>query len=200
MLTLDPVSQVGTAPVDSGQIMICDVSFLEELSRTGQATCDLSDGVIVEVTPGPYTLFEKTDGGRITGVTAHNTAFNVDCIPVPSGRLIFIDPGYVIHDASQLPDNVDDLYSELCAVSLSDRRCGVALNGNVFVTSTGYGDGSYPVTNDPAILFDYTEVGECLRCHREINQQELDDYDEYCEPCWDKNNEEAEEEDEDDDF
>ena len=61
---------------------------------------------------------------------------------VDSGQIILVDPCYVDED-----DGID--YRGVCEVSLSDQRGGeflfAGIGGTGVVTSTGYGDGSYPV-------------------------------------------------------
>jgi|LauGreDrversion4_2_1035121.scaffolds.fasta_scaffold02209_15 hypothetical protein len=76
-------------------------------------------------------------------------------IPVDSGQIMLIDPCYIKNDFPSEHNDAPDLnYAGACKVTLRAEGCGVF--GNLaFATSSGYGDGLYPVyvkrTNDGRI-------------------------------------------------
>lgn len=71
---------------------------------------------------------------------------------VDSGQLVIIDPCYLSEwkDGDFIghldPDSeVANSYDECCRVTCSDAQAGEVMKGLGVVTSTGWGDGEYPV-------------------------------------------------------
>lgn len=57
-------------------------------------------------------------------------------VGVDSGQIILVDPCYVENGLN---------YSEVCKTTCSDGKAGPWMNGAAVATSTGIGDGRYPV-------------------------------------------------------
>ena len=65
---------------------------------------------------------------------------------VDSGQILLIDPCYVYTDNFQLGgEPTGGPYDECCRITLGENKAGPTSEMGV-VTSTAYGDGSYPVT------------------------------------------------------
>ena len=73
----------------------------------------------------------------------NNTKILIGHVSVDSGQIILVDPCYVDRGLD---------YDAVCAVTLADAQAGAWMNGHAVATSTGYGDGSYPV---------YVEYEDC---------------------------------------
>jgi hypothetical protein len=64
---------------------------------------------------------------------------------VDSGQILLIDPCYVWKDNfTGIGEPTGGNYDAACRITLSDQQAGEVAGG--VVTSTAYGDGSYPVT------------------------------------------------------
>ena len=64
---------------------------------------------------------------------------------VDSGQILLIDPCYVWDDNfTGIGEPTGGNYDAACRITLSDQQAGEVAGG--VVTSTAYGDGSYPVT------------------------------------------------------
>jgi len=64
-------------------------------------------------------------------------------IPVDSGQMMLIDPCYILADNNTKDEKLNKLYESCIDVTCSDAMAGTIDGGAV--SSTGYGDGSYPV-------------------------------------------------------
>jgi hypothetical protein len=107
-------------------------------------------------------------------------------VPVDSGQMMVVDPCYI-------RDN--DFYGNACSASLSDNQAGAfSVTGNssfadAVCSSTGYGDGMYPV------FIEYEDCGDWGRRVKSITVEFISD-EEY--DGWDEgedydNNEEEDE-------
>lgn len=67
---------------------------------------------------------------------SYTTRVLIGHVSVDSGQIVLVDPCYV-------EQGLD--YEEVCNTTLSDDQAGAWMNGHAVATSTGYGDGSYPV-------------------------------------------------------
>jgi hypothetical protein len=66
-------------------------------------------------------------------------------IPVDSGQIMLVDPCYIRKDfESEYNDKPALNYAGACKATLSKDSCGVFAK-IAFATSSGYGDGLYPV-------------------------------------------------------
>lgn len=183
-----PITEVGLAPVDSGQMMICDMSFIDRLYNDNKADYPVNgvDSVIVEVEIGDYdigVMLESQDG-RVAGVALEGEGYPLrgGVLKVPTGRVVFIDPCYVFDD-----DRYEGtLYQDVCDITCSKRGYGIGMDGNIFVSGTGYGDGAYPVSNYmglTAISFIYLQYADCEKCGAEERLDYMDG-DGHCQYCW----------------
>ena len=59
---------------------------------------------------------------------------------VDSGQIMIVDPCYVIDNKFS-----EQQYDECCAVTLSDKQAGQIMHDLAVVSTTGIGDGYYPV-------------------------------------------------------
>jgi hypothetical protein len=100
---------------------------------------------------------------------------------VDSGQLILVDPCYVREDSPSKSLSMIELYEEICEVSIRD-NFGPIMNDSAIVTSTGWGDGYYPVYvnfNDSTQRVESLEI-KFIHDENESNQylydeDELDD-------------------------
>ena len=67
---------------------------------------------------------------------SYTTRVLIGHVSVDSGQIVLVDPCYV-------EQGLD--YEDVCNTTLSDDQAGAWMNGHAVATSTGYGDGSYPV-------------------------------------------------------
>tara|TARA_B100000676_G_scaffold281493_1_gene306599 strand:- start:922 stop:1200 length:279 start_codon:yes stop_codon:yes gene_type:complete len=63
--------------------------------------------------------------------------------PVDSGQIMLVDPCYVLADNNTKDEKLNQFYRDICEVTLSSEQAGPWELG--CATSTGWGDGSYPV-------------------------------------------------------
>ena len=79
---------------------------------------------------------------------------NEDLIPlgsvsVDSGQVIIVDPCYLKYwedgDYEPSSETHENSYDECCKATISKQRGGEVLDGLAVVSSTGWGDGIYPV-------------------------------------------------------
>lgn len=96
-------------------------------------------------------------------------------VPVDSGQVFVVDPCYVLSGEY----GEDSPYGRACAASLSDERAGqFSTDGGLFAdavcTSTGWGDGVYPV------YVEYDRDGRVARLTVEFDYEmdEMDEMDE----------------------
>ena len=62
--------------------------------------------------------------------------------PVDSGQIMVVDPCYVLANNNTTDTKLNELYNDICEVTLSSERAGEFNLG--CATSSGWGDGSYP--------------------------------------------------------
>lgn len=122
---------------------------------------------------------------------------------VDSGQIMIVDPCYVIDNKFS-----EGEYDECCEVTCGDDRAGGILRGLAVVSSSGIGDGNYPVyatieevpgwgERVTSLTIDFKdhilidEEEECQRCGNALEGSDS----EYCWRC----EEVADEEDDDDD-
>lgn len=98
----------------------------------------------------------------------NNTKVLVGHVSVDSGQIILVDPCYV-------DDGLD--YYEVCEVTLSDNHAGSWMNGHAVATSTGYGDGSYPV---------YVEYEDCGSWGKRVKSVTIEFLEDEVEDSWDE--------------
>jgi len=163
MVTIASEDVSGMADVDSGQIMIADVDILAKYSD-----CDKKElhrnGVVVRhnLEPGNYSVDPEQWnrsiwGDRIAsvGVSKYRTDSDHDYVTIVSDELIFVDPCYVLR--GEFDDHGEGEYGSACQVSLSSQGYGNIGDTGMFVTTSGLGDGSYPVEGLTIHFLDYEE-------------------------------------------
>ena len=110
---------------------------------------------------------------------------------VDSGQLLIVDPCYIKRNewSEEYEDgrtSTDGLtYASCCAATLSEGGAG-EVDGLAVATSTGWGDGSYPVyaeyvggrIMEITIEFEGQTERECVNCGDSI-----DSYEELCDSC-----------------
>lgn len=121
------------------------------------------------------------------------TRFQIGSCGVDSGQIMIVDPCYVIDGRFS-----EQQYDECCAVTCGEESAGQIMNAMAVVSSTGIGDGYYPVyatvDNIPGwgeritkleidftdhILLGHDEEEECQRCGEVLSSAE----EEYCWRC-----------------
>lgn len=119
---------------------------------------------------------------------------------VDSGQIMIVDPCYVIDEKFS-----EQQYDECCEVTLSDRQGGQIMNSAAVVSTTGIGDGYYPVyatieeiggwgQRVTKLEIDFTDhvlievEEECQRCGEVLGSAE----EEYCWRCEEHINESEE--------
>jgi hypothetical protein len=66
--------------------------------------------------------------------------------PVDSGQIILVDPCYLDNwKPGDFKDGADNDYAKACTVTLGPNKAGQSFHDMAVVTSTCWGDGSYPV-------------------------------------------------------
>lgn len=136
---------------------------------------------------------------------ANNVRVKIGEVPVDSGQVFIVDPCYVLRGEVEFDDNGNvtnnTAYSRACAASMGEAQAGpfragvdVNIRGEAITvpdavcTSTGYGDGMYPV------YVEYEDCGSWGRRIKSITVEFISD-DEYDE--WDEDEDEDYDEDED---
>ena len=150
MQTISSVDVSGMADVDSGQIMIADVEILAKYSDCDKKELEYN-GVVVRhnLEPGNYSVDAERVmnywGDRVAsvGVSKYRTDSDHDYVTIVSDELIFVDPCYVLR--GEFDDHGEGEYGSACEVSLSSQGYGNIGDTGMFVTTSGLGDGSYPV-------------------------------------------------------
>ena len=64
--------------------------------------------------------------------------------PVDSGQILLIDPCYVLADHNLDEGKAGAYYEKVCKVTIAE-QAGEVIGGLGVATSTGWGDGHYPV-------------------------------------------------------
>lgn len=125
---------VGYVSVDSGQIMIVDPAYL---NRYVDNEFRYETGV--KKGNKRYTLWQKIDGSPITWATP---------IKKEGGKTMndLAEEGWDVFD--EYPDKGSFSYSGVSAVTASEKVGQITATGKstAVVSSSGYGDGNYPVT------------------------------------------------------
>jgi len=125
---------VGYVSVDSGQIMIVDPAYLSKYVDN-----DFRYETGVKKGNKKYVLWQKIDGKNITWDTP---------IKKEGGKTMndLVEEGW--EEFNDYPDKGDFSYSGVSSVTVSEKVGEITATGSAtaVVSSSGYGDGNYPVT------------------------------------------------------
>jgi hypothetical protein len=114
-----------------------------------------SGGIILASAPGEWSVrVGYGEEGRVSSLVATKTGKNTGATPlrrvctagVDSGQMSIVDfDAYPKGDDTGDYDNPDTFYGEVCALTLHQKQCGITRDGKAAVSSSGWGDGEYPV-------------------------------------------------------
>lgn len=114
-----------------------------------------SGGIILKSAPGEWNVkVGYGKDGRVSSLVATKRGksaglgrlHEVARAGVDSGQMSIVD--YDTYPKGEDTGDFNDLssfYGEVCALTLAKPQCGITVNGKAAVSSSGYGDGEYPV-------------------------------------------------------
>lgn len=172
MSTVEKV-HLGSFEITSGKVHVSDPCYT-----------DLGSGKTVKVKNGKYDCYveysnDYFDWERVRSIEisleSGNDYIYINELTVDSGQMgIFEAKSYLNDSIGEVTDEMEigdtPFYKICCHTTLSEQQCGIVKNG--LVSSSGYGDGSYPV------YAKYNKDNEIVGIKVEFIEDEFD-YDEY---------------------